>query len=438
MSHDLNSSIQFSRRSALKVGTAGLFGLSLPQMLQTEALARATGGLTAKAKNVIFYWCQGGPPHQDMWDLKTEAPVEIRGEFSPIPSVIPGYHVCELLPKMSNLVDRMTILRGVNHHIPDHNPGSMFMLGSGNPPNPTTYHPTWSAVAKKEFPETEGVPTTVAIPGDPGEGPGPGFLGAAYRSFETQGDPNSDDYQVRSMTLSEGIDAKRLSRRRQLLQETDQLFSALDQKPDLLNGLEKFYEDAHDIILSETTRKAFRMHEEWDAKRDEYGRTKLGQRMLQARRLIEAGVRFVTISEPVGWDTHNDNFKRMRENLPVVDQALSALLNDLIERGLWEDTLVMMFGEFGRTPKINTKAGRDHWPQAMSIILAGGGVPEGLVYGTTDKHGAYVTSGSHSPADFACTVYSLLGIDPHKTYPAGNSQPTPIVRGGEPIKAVLG
>jgi hypothetical protein len=439
MQNSTLNSHRLSRRQALQIGSAGLFGLSLPGLLQAEETARAVaGGAQAKAKNVIFYWCQGGPPHQDMWDMKPDAPDDIRGEFSPIHSVIPGYQVCELLPKLSKLVDRMTILRGVNHHIPDHNPGSMFMLGSGNPPNPTTFHPTWSAVVKKEFPETPGVPTAVAVPGEPGEGPGPGFLGAAYRSFETQGDPSSDDYQVRSMTLSEGMNVERLGKRRQLLQETDRLFSALDRQPDLLNGLEKFYADAYDIILSETTRKAFRMEEEWAARRDEYGRTKLGQRMMQARRLIEAGVRFVTINEPSGWDTHADNFKRMRDNLPTVDRGLSALMTDLIERGLWEDTLIMMFGEFGRTPKINSKAGRDHWPQAMSIVLAGGGVPEGLIHGTTDKHGAFVTSGSHSPADFACTIYGLLGIDPHRHYPAGNGQPTPIVRGGEPIRAVLG
>jgi hypothetical protein len=428
------------RRDALRIGSAGLLGLSLPALLRAEEQRRQASGRkapAARAKNVIFYWCQGGPPHQDMWDMKPDAPEEVRGEFKPIDTVIPGYQVCELMPELAKLVDRLTILRGVNHHIPDHNPGSMFMLGSGNPPNPTTLHPTWSAVAKREFAAVRGTPTAVAIPSEPSEGPGPGFLGASYKSFEVQGDPNADEFEVRSISMPPGVDRQRLARRRQFLEQTDRYFGPLTQPPDLLESLDKFRREANEIIFSESTRAAFRISEEPDKRRERYGRTKLGQRMLLARRLVQAGVRFVTISEPVGWDTHKDNFKRLRENLPVVDQAFSALL-DLIEHGLWEDTLVMMFGEFGRTPKINDKAGRDHWPQAMSIILAGGGVPEGLIYGQTDPQGAYVTEASHSPADFACTVYRLLGIDPHQTYPAGNDQPTPIVRGGQPIRAVLG
>ena len=210
------------------------------------------------------------------------------------------------------------------------------------------------------------------------------------------------------------------------------------ERPDLLRGLDNFHRDAAEIILAPATRRAFDMNQEPTPLRERYGRNKLGQRLLLARRLVEAGVRFVTISEPTGWDTHADNFNRMRRQLPVTDAAVSALIEDLHVRGRLQDTLVMMFGEFGRTPKINNQAGRDHWPQAMSIMLAGGGVPGGLIYGTTDRNGAFVTSHSHSPADFACTVYSLLGIDPHQHYPAPNGQPTPIVRDGEPIRAIAG
>ena len=429
-----------SRRAALQVGAAGLLGLTLPQVLRAEEQSRRIGALVAKAKNVIFYWCQGGPPHQDMWDMKPEAPAEVRGEFNPIDSALPGYRVCELLPNLAQRVQRLCILRGVNHHIPDHNPGSMFMLGSGNPPNPTTFHPTWSAVAKKELPELPGMPTAVAIPTEPSEGPGPGFLGAAYQSFAVQGDPNAEDFKVRSVDLPPGVDFARLERRRALLDATDTTFDELvEARPDLLQGLDKFSIDAYQIILSEKARQAFRIQEEPAERRDRYGRTKLGQRMLLARRLVQAGVRFVTISEPEGWDTHEKNFERCRTVLlPSVDQSVSALLDDLAEQGMLDDTLFMMFGEFGRTPKINDKAGRDHWPQAMSIILAGGGTPAGLVYGATDKNAAFVVDQSHSPADFACTIYGLLGIDPHQTYPASNGQPTPIVRGGEPIRAILG
>lgn len=425
------------RRDFLRLGSAGLAGLTLPNLLRAEAEAPAAR--RARTKNVIFIWQQGGPPHQDTWDMKPLADSDKVGEFRPIRTVLPGYTVCELMPRLSRMVDRLTVLRGVNHHIADHNPGSMYMLGSGNPPNPTIFHPTWSAVVKKEYPSVPGVPTTVAIPSEPSEGPGPGFLGAAYQSFATQADPNDANFRVRSLALPPGIDGERFERRRRLLEDTDRWFEAAErERPDLLQGLDRFRREAQRIVLSSSTRRAFDMDQEPARLRERYGRNKLGQRLLLARRLVEAGVRFVTISEPVGWDTHADNFGRMRSNLPVVDRAVTALLEDLQERGLYDDTLVMMFGEFGRTPKINQQAGRDHWPQAMSIVLAGGGAPRGLIHGATDRNGAFVTQESHSPADFACTIYALLGIDPHRHHPAPNGQPTPIVRGGEPIRAVVG
>lgn len=429
-----NGCYGFTRRDVLHLGSLGFSSLTLPALLRAE---QQQDGRAAKAKNVIFIWQQGGPPHQDMWDLKPQAPDEIRGEFKPIATNLPGYQVCELMPKLAQQIHRLTILRGVNHHIPDHNPASMFMLGSGNPPSAAHKFPSWSAVVKKEMPEVAGIPTSVAIPVEPSEGPGAGFLGSANQSFAIQADPNDKEFKARSMSMPAGIDPERYERRRALLRDTERSFDKLVERPDLLRGIDKFYEDAHQIILSPTTSAAFRIHEESDERRDRFGRNKLGQRLLLARRLIQAGVRFVTINEPVGWDTHADNFKRLRENLPVVDQAVSALLDDLAEHKMLDDTLVMMFGEFGRTPTINKQSGRDHWAKAMSIILAGGGVPGGLVYGATDRDAALVTDGSHSPADFACTIYSLLGIDPHKQYQTASGL-VPLVNGGQPIKAVVG
>jgi hypothetical protein len=423
----------FSRRDVLHLGALGMSGLTLPALLRAEVAGPAIR--PPKAKNVIFIWQQGGPPHQDMWDMKPDAPAEVRGEFKPIATNLPGYSVCELMPQLSQRIDRLTILRGVNHQIPDHNPASMFMLGSGNAPGTAHKFPTWSAVVKRETPEVRGIPTSVAIPMEPNEGPGAGFLGSAWQSFAIQSDPNDSDFQARSMSLPPGIDRERFDRRRALLLDTEKSFEKLVERPDLLRGYDKFYEDAHEIILSPQTSAAFRMDEESEKRRDRFGRNKLGQRLLLARRLIQAGVRFVTINEPVGWDTHADNFKRLRENLPVVDQAVSALLDDLAEHDMLDDTLVMMFGEFGRTPTINKQAGRDHWAKAMSIVLAGGGAPGGLIYGATDKQGAFVTDKSHSPADFACTVYTLLGIDPHKQY-ASAGQQVSLVTGGRPIAAI--
>ena len=431
----------YSRRDVLHLGALGLSSLTLPAVLRAESEAKAkgaAGGKGPKAKNVIFIWQQGGPPHQDTWDMKPDSPAEVRGEFKPISTDLPGYQVCELMPELAKRIKMLTVLRGVNHHIPDHNPASMFMLGSGNPPGSAHKVPTWSAVAKHELPEVRGIPTSVAIPVEPSEGPGAGFLGSAWQSFAIQSDPSDENFQARSMSLPPGIDRERYERRRQMLNETEKSFASLIDRPDLLRGYDKFYQDAHDIILSPKIGGAFKMDEEPEKRRDRFGRNKLGQRLLLARRLVQAGVRFVTINEPVGWDTHSDNFKRLRQNLPVVDTAVSALLDDLKEQGMFDDTLVMMFGEFGRTPTINKQAGRDHWAQAMSIVLAGGGTPAGLVYGATDKNGAYVTDKSHSPADFACTVYTLLGIDPHKVYRTAAGQPVPLVGGGKPITAVCG
>lgn len=424
----------FHRRDILGLGMVGLSGLSLPHILRAER----EGQRPAKAKNVIFIWQQGGPPHQDTWDMKPDAPVGMRGEFNSIATTLPGYRICELMPKLSRQVQRLCIVRGVNHHIPDHNPASMFMLGSGNAPSAAMKYPSWSAVVKKEMPAVPGLPTSVAIPTEPSEGPGAGYLGSAYQSFALQSDPNDSSFQVRAMTLPEGIDRSRFDRRYQLLRDSERSFDRLTERPDLLASIDQNYQEAHQIILSPRTNQAFNMDNEPANLRDRYGRTKVGQRMLLARRLIEAGVRFVTINEPVGWDTHQDNFSRLRTNLPVVDQAVSALIEDLAMRGMLEDTMVMMFGEFGRTPAINDKAGRDHWAQAMSIMLAGGGVPQGLVYGATDRNGAFVTDRSHSPADFACTIYSLLGINPHKRYPTPSGLDSPIVQGGTPIPAILG
>jgi hypothetical protein len=424
----------YTRRDVLRLGAVGLSGLTLPTLLQAEQSASRP---KAKAKNVIFIWQQGGPPHQDMWDMKPDSTAEVRGEFKPIATNLPGYQVCELMPELAQRINKLTILRGVNHHIPDHNPASMFMLGSGNAPSTAHKFPTWSAVAKHELPEVTGIPTSVAIPVEPSEGPGAGFLGSAWQSFAIQSDPNDSEFKARSMALPPGIDRARYERRRALMNDTETSFDKLVDRPDLLRGFDKFYQDAHEIILSPKTSAAFAMDQEPEKRRDRFGRNKLGQRLLLARRLIQSGVRFVTINEPVGWDTHADNFKRLRTNLPVVDQAVSALLDDLTEHDMLDDTLVMMFGEFGRTPMINKQSGRDHWAKAMSIVLAGGGTPGGLVYGATDKQGAYVTDKSHSPADLACTIYTLLGIDPHKQF-ISSGQPVSLVQGGNPIAAVCG
>src|SRR5471030_3330916 len=275
----MNGCHGFTRRDALGLGLVGLSSLTLPSVLRAEREA-APGARPARAKNVIFIWQQGGPPHQDMWDMKPLASADTRSEFSPIQTTLPGYTVCELMPRLSRLVQHMTILRGVNHHIPDHNPGSMYMLGSGNPPNPTIFHPTWSAVVKKESEEIPGIPTAVSIPSEPSEGPNAGFLGAAWQSFATQADPNDRDFRVRALAMPRDIDLSRFERRRQLLDDTNRFFDELTERPDVLRGFDRFHQDAHAIIQSPATRRAFDIEQESASVRDRYGRSKLGQRLM--------------------------------------------------------------------------------------------------------------------------------------------------------------
>src|SRR5581483_1380708 len=270
----------FHRRDFLGLGMVGLSSLTLPAVLRAER----EGSRPAKAKNIIFIWQQGGPPHQDMWDMKPDSPDGIRGEFKPIATDLPGYTVCELMPLLARQVKRLCVLRGVNHHIPDHNPASMFMLGSGNPPSAALKYPSWSAVVKKETPEVPGLPTAVAIPTEPSEGPGAGFLGSAYQSFALQSDPNDKSFQVRAMTLPPGIDRERFDRRHALLRDSERSFEQLAERPDLLRSIDKNYQDAHQIILSPLTNRAFQIGEEPDRLRERYGRSKLGQRLLLARR----------------------------------------------------------------------------------------------------------------------------------------------------------
>src|SRR5687768_9147039 len=254
----------FNRRDVLGLGLVGLSSLTLPAMLRAENDNRRQGRPAAKAKNVIFIWQQGGPPHQDTWDMKPEAPEGMRGEFNPIATDLPGYTVCELMPMLSRQIHKLCIVRGVNHHIPDHNPASMFMLGSGNAPSQSLKYPSWPAVVKKEMPVVPGLPTAVAIPSEPSEGPGAGFLGSAYQSFALQSDPNDRSFQVRAMTLPPGMDRERFDRRHALLNESERSFDRLVERPDLLSSIDQNYRDAHQMILSPRTIGAFQIDQEAD------------------------------------------------------------------------------------------------------------------------------------------------------------------------------
>jgi hypothetical protein len=324
----------------------------------------------------------------------------------------------------------------VTHNIGSHAPGSLYLL-TGNRPLPSLKYPTYGAVATREKKAVQDVPPFVAVPFEPVESPGAGYLGVAYNSFSVNADPQADNFSVRAISLPDGTTVERVARRTRLLHRLDRTFGEGDGD-ETLAGLDRFQQQAYDIVRSARARRAFDLHAEPTALRERYGRTTVGQSCLLARRLLEAGCRFVTVNT-TGWDTHGNNFKSIKQTLaPPVDRGLAALLEDLDTRGLLASTVVFLVGEFGRTPKVNKSAGRDHWPYSMSTLLAGGRLPRGLVYGATDAGGERPKDRSVSPDDVAATFYRALGIDPKKEYHSPTGRPIQIVHDGNPIAELLG
>jgi len=384
--------------------------------------------------NAIFLWLGGGPAHLDTFDPKPEATPEVRGDFGMIPTSLSGCRVSELLPRMAGQMHRVTLIRSVTHNIGSHAPGSLYLL-TGSKPLPSLKYPTYGSVVTREKKGVQDMPPFVAVPLEPPESPGAGYLGVAYNSFSVNADPQAANFSVRGITLPDGTPAERVERRNQLLERLD---GFAGQKGDeVLAGLDRFQQQAYDIVRSPRARTAFDLNHEAPRLRDQYGRTTFGQSCLLARRLVEAGTRFVTVYT-TGWDTHGQNFKNLKEKLvPPVDQGLAALLEDLEVRGLFETTVVFLVGEFGRTPKINKNAGRDHWPYSMFALLAGGKIPRGLVYGETDAGGERPKDKAVLPDDVAATFYAALGIDPKKEYQSSTGRPIQIVHDGSPIREIF-
>jgi uncharacterized protein (DUF1501 family) len=422
-----------SRRQFLTVGAAG--ALTLSQALQAAEKSRPAGK-AGPEMNAIFIWMGGGPAHLDLFDPKPEAVAEVRGEFGAIDTSLPGCQVSEVLPHMARQMHRVTLIRSVTHNIGSHAPGSLYLL-TGNRPLPSLKFPTYGSVVTREKKAAQDIPPFVAVPSEPVESPGAGYLGVAYNSFGVNADPAAVNFSVRAISLPDGTTVERIARRTDLLHRLDRTFGESD-RDETLAGLDRFQQQAFDIVRSPRARRAFDLGSEPAALRDRYGRNTVGQSCLLARRLIEAGCRFVTVST-TGWDTHGQNFKQLKEKLvPPVDQGLAALLEDLDVRGLWDRTVVFLAGEFGRTPKVNKNAGRDHWPYSMFALLAGGRLPRGLVYGETDAGGERPRDKAVSPDDVAATFFQALGIDPKKEYLSPTGRPIQIVHDGSPIADLLG
>ena len=419
-----------SRREILKVGTLALGGLSLDNGLRAQAAE------AAPPTAVIQIFLGGGPSHIDMFDMKPHAPTEIRGEFSEISTNVAGTRICELLPQIAQVMDKISIVRSVTHSNSVHLPSSHFLQTGYNVPTAVAgqnQHPsTGSVAAYMRGANVTGLPAYVAVPRCQAFAHS-AFLGQTYSPFTTQIDPNDENFHVPNLTLESGTSIGRVHDRRGLLQRLDRLRRDMETLGDL-QSLDRFSREALEMITNTRTAEAFDITREPDGMRDRYGRTSIGQNCLLARRLVESGVTFVSCLSGGGWDTHVDNFNRQRDiTLPRLDQAISALVTDVFERGLNRHVLINVMGEFGRTPKINKDAGRDHWPGASFALFSGGGLKMGQMIGTTDKHAAYPTSKPFSPEDVLSTIYHVLGINHHHVLRDASQRPIPILPSGTPI-----
>lgn len=415
------------RRDFLKAGVVGGIGLSLADYLRLAGAGEVSGG---KAKSAIFISLQGGPSHMDTFDLKPNSPKEFRGEFNPIPTNVTGIEISEHLPLLAKCADKYAILRGVSHPIAAHGPGTQYM-NTGNRPLPSLEYPGFGAVVTKEFPAQADLPPFVAIPNTPQTA---GYLGVEYAAMQTNAVPKlGQPFNVRGISLAGGVTVTDLERRQKLLGDLDTAFRGFESDNQLLSGLDRFSEQAHDIISSTRTRQAFDIGLESPEVAKKFGEGPFGQSCLLAARLVEAGVRFATVSNG-GWDTHAQNFKRLKENLlPQLDIAVSALLQHLDAKGLLASTAVFVTGEFGRTPKINPNTGRDHWSRAMFVLLAGGGVRGGQVLGASDANAMGPLDKAITPEDVAASFYHNLGIDHTKEYHTSIGRPIMVVRDGHVI-----
>ncbi|MFO0806797.1 MAG: DUF1501 domain-containing protein [Gemmataceae bacterium] len=421
-----------SRRNFLRVGGLGAFGL--PALLKAEAQARGSSS-ASRAKSVILVYLGGGISHHDSFDPKPEAPEEIRGKYSTIPTNVPGLRIGEKLPLMAKVMNKIALVRSGSHNNDHHETATNWVM-SGRFGSAFGDYPAIGAVVAHESGFTGTLPPYVSVPRNPSftwELGKSAYLGGRYESFKA-GDPNAANYKVQDLA-AEGVSDQQFVRRETLLKAVDGLASRVEGN-DQIATYDEFHGRARQMVLSTEARKAFAIDAEPEKLRDRYGRNTAGQSMLLARRLVEAGVRFVTVNYG-GWDHHAKIFENLDKKLPEFDRGVSALIEDMSGRGSLTDTLIVVMGEFGRTPKFNKDAGRDHWAPAGSMLFAGAGVKPGLVLGKTDKQGAYAIQRPVAPADVAYTIFDSLGIDPRKQLVAPDGRPIEILDKGEPVNELF-
>ncbi len=429
-----------NRRDALRVGSLGVLGgLGLPGLLELEAKGATK---PAKVTSCIMLFLEGGPSTIDMWDLKPDAPEEIRGPFRPISTNVPGIQVGEHCRLCAQVADKYTIVRSHSHEDNGHVTGYYYVMtgqrarfrdGQNNRIPANVLFPSLGSKVARELGLRGSVPPYINLPA-PMDAGGPGFYGPEYAPFVIESDPVQPDFEVKDLRLPRGISTNRMDRRRRMLDHVEQLQRSVDGRA---AEMSTYYQKAHDLITSPAAQKAFDIRAESKSLRQRYGHSTIGQCALLARRLVEAGCRFVGVDH-AGWDTHFTCFPTLQDDLiPQADRAFSALVTDLEERGLLDSTLVIMMGEMGRTPRVNKNAGRDHWGKAQSILIAGGGTRPGQVIGATDEHASEPVADPVSIQDLHHTIYRLMGIDPDKTYYTPLGRPVPIGSGGKMIPQLV-
>jgi hypothetical protein len=436
-----------TRRGFLDVGLAGCVGLTLADLFRLQAAPptlpspRSGGGLggggqqkEGKAKSLIHIFLPGGMAHQESFDPKPLAPIEYRGEMSSIQTKIPGVVFNECLKQTAQLADKITVCRSMTHGEAAHERGTHNMF-TGYRPSPALTYPSMGSVVSHEFGVRNNLPPYVCIPSMPTNFASSGYLSSAFAPFSLGSDPANGGFTVQDLNLPGGVDGKRFTSRKNMLEAVNDHF-AKKEKSDNLEAMDTFYQRAYSLISSEKAKEAFNINAEKPALRDEYGRNAAGQRLLLARRLVGAGVRFVSLTYG-GWDLHGGIVGGTRNQLPQFDQGFATLIRDLDRNGLLDSTLIMVSSEFGRTPKINATAGRDHWPKVFSIVLAGGGIKKGFAHGTSDPTASEPEDDPLTVEDMAATVYHCLGINHEKKLMAPGNRPIDIVREAKVLKDLL-
>jgi uncharacterized protein (DUF1501 family) len=431
-----------SRRDCLRLGLGALIGGGLADALRLRALAAAADP-RSRSTSCILIWMDGGPSHYETFDPKPDAPAEIRGKWSPIATAVPGVCFSQHMTRLATVADKLAIVRSIRHDQGNHGAGNHYMMTGAPPRIPVgcgafvSFHPSLGSVTASERNTQNGLPPYFSIPSMTRSG-GPNFLGARFAPFVVPDNPNNTDFRVRDVTAPRALDDVRIDARRDLRAQVDRLRRISDKAAgDPAMAFDEYYEQGYNLMSSPEAQKAFDIGREDPRLRDAYGRSSFGQRLLLARRLVEAGVPFVTVNDG-GWDDHFELFDKMPRRLIPFDLALATLIEDLDQRGLLDSTLVIALGEFGRTPKINDRGGRDHWSNAMSVLFAGCGTPGGQVVGATDSRGYAAVERILSPENFAATVYLKLGIDPGKILYTPQGRPTHLVSDPTPIRELMG